>query len=281
MRDIRAPVQGRPRDPGHRPLRIPRLHAEPGGPGRPVERPGLRIRQCAELGKPLFVGETGIRPIDAGGTLEDRAGALQTKVELRLGRGVYGVVAWNWSPLGSTLDDYDIGPGDPALAALQEAAPSYWSNASTTPTTASAPEPLQPAGGDQPVQHEWVHVQRHPVRHRRPCAARDQADHAAPRDHLATSSSTGRRSPTSRGGADVVLSGGRRPGDRWAHVRRGPLGDPRPRDQWLRRGGHPIARSEGLITGNVIGTSPDRSSAVRHPSGTRRRRDPDRERHRE
>ena len=40
MRDVGSPVQGRPRDPGHRSVRVPRLHAEPGGPGRPMERPG-------------------------------------------------------------------------------------------------------------------------------------------------------------------------------------------------------------------------------------------------
>ena len=206
---------------------------------------GLRIRQCAELGKPLFVGETGIRPIDAGGTLEDRARALQTKVELQLGRGVDGVVAWNWSPLGSTLDDYDIGPGDPALAALQEGGRlSYvvnttdddaddgfcteshcnlreainWSNTNGFTNSdirfdiaGPAPHVIKPTT-PLPVDH-------HGRPHRRDVAARLHV-----------------------GGADDRPQRGRWPGDRRAHGRRGPLGDPRPRDQRLRRGGHPVGR---------------------------------------
>ena len=43
---------------------------------------GVRIQQCAALGKPFFVGEAGIRPIDAGGTREDRADALRAKFDV-------------------------------------------------------------------------------------------------------------------------------------------------------------------------------------------------------
>jgi mannan endo-1,4-beta-mannosidase len=88
-------------------------------PGDQSNGLGQRIQQCAELGKPLVIGETGIRPIDVGGTLEDRAASLRSKIQTQTELGVDGIVAWNYSPAGSTLDDYDIGPGDPALQALE------------------------------------------------------------------------------------------------------------------------------------------------------------------
>jgi CSLREA domain-containing protein len=80
---------------------------------------GARIQQCAELGKPLVVGELGIRPIDVGGSLDDRERVLTAKIQAQMARGVDGVVAWDFSPTGSTLGDYDIGPGDPTLRALE------------------------------------------------------------------------------------------------------------------------------------------------------------------
>ena len=88
-------------------------------PGDQFNGLGLRVKQCAELGKPLFVGETGIRPIDVGGTLVDREVALTAKVRGQFAAGIDGIVAWNFTPGESTLDNYDIGPGDPAIRALE------------------------------------------------------------------------------------------------------------------------------------------------------------------
>lgn len=83
-----------------------------------------RIRQCNEIGKPIFIGESGIKPSDAGldGTFQSRADAFAAKLQAQFDAGVQGYLAWAWSPLippASTLDNFDIGPGDPALVTLR------------------------------------------------------------------------------------------------------------------------------------------------------------------
>lgn len=87
-------------------------------PGDAYNGLAFRLQQCGELNKPLFIGETGIIPNDVGGTFEGRAAAFNNKFAAQFGAGVVGELAWAWSALGSTLDNYDIGPGDPALAVL-------------------------------------------------------------------------------------------------------------------------------------------------------------------
>jgi len=77
----------------------------------------VRVQQCNELNKPLFVGEVGIIPDQAGG-LQQRADDFAAKKGAMFGQGVVGFLAWAWSKNGSTSDNYDIGPGDPALDAL-------------------------------------------------------------------------------------------------------------------------------------------------------------------
>jgi CSLREA domain-containing protein/uncharacterized repeat protein (TIGR01451 family) len=94
-------------------------------PGDPWNGFGVRVGQCAALGKPLIVGETGIIPAAVGGTLEDRALAFRAKRLAQSNLGVDGIVAWNFFPGGSTLDNFDIGPGDPALAELAYPGPAF------------------------------------------------------------------------------------------------------------------------------------------------------------
>jgi mannan endo-1,4-beta-mannosidase len=92
-----------------------------GIPGDQYNGLQLRIDQCNALNKPIFVGEVGIIPNDVGGTLQARADAFRAKIDAQLGAGVQGFLAWAWSPQAtpvSTLDNYDIGPGDPALGTL-------------------------------------------------------------------------------------------------------------------------------------------------------------------
>ncbi|HEX6579750.1 MAG TPA: DPP IV N-terminal domain-containing protein [Actinomycetota bacterium] len=92
-----------------------------GMPGDEFNGLQLRIDQCDDLGKPLFVGEAGIIPNDVGGTLQHRADAFRVKIDTQFSAGVSGFLAWAWSPQDvpvSTLDNYDIGPGDPSLDAL-------------------------------------------------------------------------------------------------------------------------------------------------------------------
>jgi uncharacterized delta-60 repeat protein len=78
----------------------------------------VRIDQCRLLDKPIFVGEVGIKPTEVGGSFEQRAAALDDKTFAQFAAGVVGQLAWAWDFYGSTLDDYDIGPGDPALGVL-------------------------------------------------------------------------------------------------------------------------------------------------------------------
>ena len=81
---------------------------------------GVRVQQCAALNKPLFVGEVGIDPSQVGGTLAGRAAALRAKLLAQSAVGIDGHLVWDYSKDGSTVDNFDIGPGDPALAVLRE-----------------------------------------------------------------------------------------------------------------------------------------------------------------
>lgn len=92
---------------------------QPGAiPGDQFNGLQVRIDQCAELDKPLIIGEAGIRPSDVGGTLQDRADAFDAKLAARAAAGVDGELVWAWSSLGSTLTDFDVGPDDPLLDVL-------------------------------------------------------------------------------------------------------------------------------------------------------------------
>ena len=94
---------------------------QPGAmPGDEWNGLATRLRQCKELGKPLFVGELGIRT-DSVGTHLARAGLLASKLSAQFTAGVAGVLAWGWRNGvngGSSDSGNEIGPGDPALAVL-------------------------------------------------------------------------------------------------------------------------------------------------------------------
>ena len=78
----------------------------------------LRLQQCRALGKPLFIGESGIMR-DEFGTLTGRADAFHAKLGAQFAAGVVGVLAWDWRDgSGPAADGYEIGPGDPALRVL-------------------------------------------------------------------------------------------------------------------------------------------------------------------
>ncbi len=81
----------------------------------------VRIDQCATLGKPLFIGELGIKVEDVGG-LGERATILAQKIEAELAAEIDGVLPWAWfGPGGAATTLYDIGPGDPVLDVLRHA----------------------------------------------------------------------------------------------------------------------------------------------------------------
>jgi mannan endo-1,4-beta-mannosidase len=69
---------------------------------------------AAGLNKPLFVGESGIRPCDVGGTYTDRANAFASKFQAQFGAGVVGELPWAWDGTQSKLCDYTIGAIDAA-----------------------------------------------------------------------------------------------------------------------------------------------------------------------
>jgi mannan endo-1,4-beta-mannosidase len=83
----------------------------------------VRLNQCAALNKPLFVGESGIHGV---GSLENRASYFQAKFNAQFSAGVVGELIWDWrtsSEGGSSLADFQVGPGDPTLAVFPSAAP--------------------------------------------------------------------------------------------------------------------------------------------------------------
>jgi endo-1,4-beta-mannosidase len=80
----------------------------------------VRIDQCRALGKPLFVGETGIVAGTVGGYAR-RAQLFADKFSAQFGAGIVGELVWDWVPgpdAGSRLDEYNVGPGDPLLSLL-------------------------------------------------------------------------------------------------------------------------------------------------------------------
>ncbi len=80
----------------------------------------LRLRQCRELGTPLFVGEVGIRTEQVG-TLAARASLLAAKLNAQFWAGSVGALAWTWRNAlhgGSSESGYEIGPGDPVMDVL-------------------------------------------------------------------------------------------------------------------------------------------------------------------
>jgi hypothetical protein len=79
-----------------------------------------RISQCAALGKPVFVGESGVKTADVG-LITDRGSLFTQKVQTQMQAGVVGELLWDWRDAahgGSSTTGYEIGAGDPALAAL-------------------------------------------------------------------------------------------------------------------------------------------------------------------
>ena len=111
----------------------------------------LRINQCNELGKPLLVGELGVKPNQVGGTLKDRANVVAGKLCAQLRAGVAGELLWAWDKNGSLLDNFDIGPSDPVLDVL-----SPWSDPTHSCSAPAAPSGVVAAAGDGSAALSWV-----------------------------------------------------------------------------------------------------------------------------
>jgi endo-1,4-beta-mannosidase len=81
----------------------------------------VRVRQCAALNKPIYVGESGIHAKAAPcyGDLSCRAGYLQQKLSAAFAmQGMVGYLPWLYDDRGYISDDYVYGPGDPGLPVL-------------------------------------------------------------------------------------------------------------------------------------------------------------------
>ena len=81
----------------------------------------VRLNQCRALGKPLFVGETGIASSGRGAVdSPTESSRLPDEVRCVSSRaGIVGELVWAWNKDGSA-GSYDIGPADPALAVLAQ-----------------------------------------------------------------------------------------------------------------------------------------------------------------
>ena len=81
-----------------------------------------RVHEAVSLGKPLLVGEFGIQAAGAGtgcGSRASRLGHVRAKTDAMLAAGVAGALLWSWVPSAQAGCGYDVGPGDPVLAALR------------------------------------------------------------------------------------------------------------------------------------------------------------------
>ena len=84
-------------------------------PGDPWNGLQAEIDFCKAIGKPIFVGETGIDVASVGGP-DARARAFEAKFSAQFSAGVVGELVWNWSGWSGGGDE--VAPGDPALAVV-------------------------------------------------------------------------------------------------------------------------------------------------------------------
>jgi hypothetical protein len=77
-----------------------------------------RLAQCQARGKPMFVGEVGIKTSDAL-SASTRAAHMAAKFSAQFSAGVVGALPWEWAATGQNSGDgYSIGPNDPMLSLL-------------------------------------------------------------------------------------------------------------------------------------------------------------------
>ena len=91
-------------------------------PGHGAESLAARLTQARDLGKPLLVGEVGIR---AGSclSLAERAGLIRAKIEGQREAGTAGALIWAFVPDPRTAQcTYDVGPGDPLWQVVHDLA---------------------------------------------------------------------------------------------------------------------------------------------------------------
>jgi mannan endo-1,4-beta-mannosidase len=75
------------------------------------------IAACNSLGKPIFVGESGIKISSVGGTLAARAAAFDAKCAAMFNAGIKGFLVWSWNNSPSS-GSWQVGPGDPTVRVI-------------------------------------------------------------------------------------------------------------------------------------------------------------------
>jgi mannan endo-1,4-beta-mannosidase len=89
-------------------------------PGSPWNGLQARIDQCASLGKPVFVGESGIGTDEVGGSAAERARLFEAKMRAGFDAGLAGYLVWTWNNLSVPATPLDVTPSDPSLQILQQ-----------------------------------------------------------------------------------------------------------------------------------------------------------------
>jgi mannan endo-1,4-beta-mannosidase len=83
----------------------------------------VRLTEMKQIGKPLIVGEVGIRAqnsVAGCASLQQRSDAMRAKMAAQLAAGVAAFMPWDWMPtVGSACVYETIAPGDPVLGLLK------------------------------------------------------------------------------------------------------------------------------------------------------------------
>ena len=107
------------------------------------------LSACNAVGKPLFVGEMGMKPNDPGvnGTLQGRANLYDTKMSAQFAAGAQGILIWSWNNSGSSMTSYQVGTGDPTVGVVNKYASQFNSSSGSTqnPSPTVTPKPTSGA----------------------------------------------------------------------------------------------------------------------------------------
>jgi endo-1,4-beta-mannosidase len=76
------------------------------------------IAACKSIGKPIFVGESGIQATAVGGTFSARAAAFGAKCSAMFDAGVGGFLVWSWNNAAPTTSNWPVGPGDSTVQVI-------------------------------------------------------------------------------------------------------------------------------------------------------------------
>ena len=114
------------------------------------------LSACNADGKPLFVGEMGMKPNDPGvnGTLQGRADLYNAKLSAQFAAGAQGILIWSWNNSGSSMTSYQVGSGDPTLGIVNKYASQFGSIypiQNPSPTTQPTATPVLPTPTSTPT----------------------------------------------------------------------------------------------------------------------------------